>query len=255
MIRALIVDDERLARGALTRLIEKDDQFQIVAQASSGEEALQKMQVSQVDVVFLDVEMPGLNGLEVAARLAEWEHPPLVVFSTAYDQYAIKAFETNAIDYILKPVRPDRFEKTFARIKEAIRTKQPSRQKLVALQDDLIAEGKLKRLVGYQPRSKVRRVFDLSGVFYFEMKYGDIHAHLADQDLVVRYTLQEVLALLDSSQFTQTHKSYIVNLDKVANVEPVFHGNFQITLKGEKAFKVPLTRTYLETFKARLGDW
>jgi len=172
MIRVMIVDDERLARETLSDLIGKHPEFQIVTQAANGDEALQKVQELEVDVIFLDVEMPGLNGLEVATRLAEQHDSPLVVFSTAYNDYAVEAFEAKAIDYILKPYEPERFRKTLVRIKNMMKSKHSSHSQLVSLIDHLAATGKLKRLVAYRRGSGIRKLVDPQDVFL--QRYGDL---------------------------------------------------------------------------------
>ncbi|HNV85654.1 MAG TPA: LytTR family DNA-binding domain-containing protein [Candidatus Omnitrophota bacterium] len=259
MIRVLIADDEPLAREELEKLISANGDFQVVAQASGGKDALGKLEKEDVEVAFLDIEMPGLNGLEVASRLAEWEDPPLVVFATAYEQYAVQAFEANAIDYILKPYDPARIQKTLAKIRErASRTSEAtagSKEKLVALEDYLIRRGTIKKLVGHRRNSKDRIVIDSAQVFFFYAELAEVLARVLEEDLIVRSTLKDLAEMLDPARFAQTHKAYIVNIDKIAKVAPMFSGNFQIILKDPKQTKIPLSRRYARDLKKLLGNW
>ena len=255
MIRVMVVDDEQLSHEELKLLIAEDPQFQVLEEAENGIEALEKIKQAAVDVIFLDIEMPGLNGLEVAGRLAEWDHPPLVVFATAYNEYAIPAFEAHAIDYLLKPYDPERLKKTLIRIKETLKNKIPSKQKLMSLENYLIQKGILKKLVGHRRSSKERIVIEPAQVYYFYAKLSEVFAYLADEELIINITLKDLVANLDPIQFAQTHKAYIVNLDKIEKVSPMFSGNFEITLKAPKRSTIPLSRRYAKNLKGLLGSW
>ncbi len=256
MIRVMVVDDEPLAQEELTKLIAEDNDFRVTGRASSGKESLEKLKKEAVDVLFLDIEMPGINGLEVASRLAAWENPPLVVFATAYHQYAIKAFDENAIDYILKPYEAKRIQKTLERVRQLLKSRvSGQRDKLVTLEDYLIRQGTLKKIVGHRRNSKDRMVLDPAEVFYFFADLSEVLAHVEQDDLLVNSTLKELLANLDPARFAQIHKSYLVNLDKVDKVSPLFNGNFQIALNDTAHTKIPLSRRYASSLKQRLGNW
>jgi len=256
MISVLVADDEPLAREELVKIISEGREFRVVAQASSGREALEKLEKEDIAVAFLDIEMPGFTGLEVASRLAEWENPPLVVFATAYEQYAVKAFETHAIDYILKPYDPKRIRKTLERVPGLLKSRGTgSREKLISLEDYLIRQGTLKKLVGHRRNSKDRMVIDPGQVLYFFAELTEVLAHLEREELIVNSTLKELLANLDTANFAQTHKSYIVNLDKIEKVAPMFSGNFKIILKDAKQSEIPLSRRFTRGIKDILGNW
>ena len=252
----MIVDDEPLARGELKRIIEADKDFQVAAEAANGEEALQKLEKGNIQTIFLDIEMPGLSGLEVASRLTELEKPPLVVFATAYHEYAIKAFEASAVDYILKPYDPKRIEKTLKRIRQFQEDEEDSaREKLVSLEDTLIRQGKLRKIVGHKRNSKDRIVIDPSQVSYFQADLAEVTAHLDNEDLIVNCTLKELLQNLEGANFAQSHKSFVVNLDKVEKVSRLFSGNFELALKDSAKSKIPLSRRYSKNLKKVLGAW
>jgi len=255
MIRTLVVDDEALAREELIRLIDQDKDFKVVAEAGDGAAAIKEMEKGKIDVVFLDIEMPQLSGLDVASRLTEWENSPLVVFATAYHQYAIQAFEAHAIDYVLKPYEPVRLQKTCGHIKKMLESKTPTREKLILLEDDLIRQGHIKKLVGHRRNTKDRIVIDPNDIFYFSVENAGTVAHLATENLMVHSTLKEILENLDSSRFAQTHKATVVNLDKIEKVSPMFSGNFEIHLKDGQSSKISLSRRYAKHIKSLLGNW
>jgi two-component system, LytTR family, response regulator LytT len=255
MIKILIVDDEPLARQELTRLIGQNEGFQILGEAASGNLALPKIAKEKPDVIFLDIEMPGMSGLEVASKLTEWENPPLVIFATAYHQYAVEAFEANAIDYILKPFEAERVKKALGRVKGILRAPETSKKNLTSLQDHLIQKGILKKLTGHERNRKDRIVIDPSEVYFFSAEAEEVVAHMAQQDLLIKASLKEVIAQLDPEKFSQTHKSYIVNIDKIQKVSPMFSGNFEITLKPPHTAKVALSRRFAPALKKLLGHW
>jgi len=255
-IPVLIVDDEPLARDELSRLILEDGSFEVAAQAGSGEEALAKLKADEsIRVVFLDIDMPGPSGLQVASRLSDWPDPPLVVFATAYNQYAVEAFETSAIDYILKPYDPERLKKTFAKIKHSTGRKGESREKLQALDQHLVQKQIIKKLVGHERNRKDRILIHPEEVYFFHARFTEVTARLKDRDLVVNATLKDLLLCLDAERFAQTHKAYIVNLDKVEKVSPMFSGNFEVSLRGIADVKIPLSRRYSRQVKSLLGNW
>lgn len=252
----MIVDDEPLARSELARLIREDSRFEVVDEASTGDEALKKLRsASEIRVVFLDIEMPGIRGLEVASRLADWPSPPLVIFATAYHQYAVEAFEAKAIDYILKPYDPVRLKKTFDRIEELLGMRGAAKEKLSALDEHMIQKGLVRKLVGHQRNARDRVVIPLEEVLYFQARYSEVIAVLDGSELIVNTTLKDLLGQLDPASFAQTHKAYLVNLDKVEKVSPMFSGNFEITLKPPSRAKVPLSRRFAPPLKSLLGSW
>jgi DNA-binding LytR/AlgR family response regulator len=252
-MRVIVVDDEPLARGELIRLIGEDETFHVVGEASNGQEALELIEQIHPDVVFLDIDMPKMNGLEVASRLSRAEKPPILVFATAYHQHAVEAFELNAVDYVLKPYETSRLQKTFQRLKAGA-SKSPMREKLQRLESSLVQKGALKKLVGHNRNRKDRIVIHPEDVFYFHAHYAEVTARLADQELIVNAPLKDIAAMLDPDRFAQTHKAYLVNLDKVEKVSPMFSGNFEMTLKGLTG-KLPLSRRYARRIKELLGTW
>lgn len=254
MIRALIADDEALARGELIRIIRGEKDFEIIAQAQNGVEALKNIRHLKPDVVFLDIEMPQKNGMETASELSRWPDPPLVVFATAYDRYAIEAFEMSAVDYVLKPYHPDRIKKTFERIRDHILRKEPVKENLTALEDNLIQKNILKKVIGFKRNSKDRILLDLSEVLYFYANNTEVLACVPGDELIIHSTLKELADRLEPTDFAQTHKGYLVNLNKVEKVCPLFSGNFSIVIKGVSS-QIPLSRRYASAVKSKLASW
>jgi len=257
MFNVLIVDDEPLAREELSRLVAGDADFKIAGEAKNGLDAIEAMKKNIPDIVFLDIEMPGMSGLEVAARIADWPKPPCVVFATAYNQYAIEAFDANAIDYILKPYEPERLKKTLMRIKEFKASQKSPSESLKSLEQDLVNKGLLKRIVGHRRNSKDKKVMDPAQIYYFYANNEEVFARLESEELIIKSTLKELLEKLDGDHFAQTHKAYIVNLDKLEKVAPMFNGNFEISLKSsaEDFPKIPLSRRYAKSLKEKIGGW
>lgn len=255
MIRVMIVDDEAPARERLAGLIGADPDFQVAAQTANGLEAMRLLKQDPVDLVFLDIQMPEMNGLELASYLAEWKTPPLIVFATAYDEYAVKAFEAHAIDYILKPYDAERLKKTFATVKEQIRLQKSVRGKLVSLGEDLMKSGAVKMVVGRKRNSKDRIMIDPREVLFFQAHLAEVTAHLEGQELIVSKTLEALIKLLDPSKFVQPHRSYIVNLAKVEKVVPLFKENYELVLKDSKHTHIPLSRHRSQEIKKRLTNW
>ena len=253
MIRVMVVDDEPLALQRLLKLIGEEETLQVIATASNGEEALRKAKQTPVDLMFLDVEMPGLNGLEVASRLASWEKPPLVVFVTAYEKYAMEAFDKSAVDYVIKPVEPTRFKKAVGRVLALLKTAAtPSpREKLISLEDQLIQRGLIKKLTGHEKKSKDRIIFNPEEVYYFFVSYSEVYAKTDRGDLIVKPSLKDLMNTLDPDVFAQTHKSYLVNINKIQKVAPLFHGSFEIILNHPAGLKIPLSKRFSKNLRAR----
>jgi len=253
MIRVIVVDDEPLARTELTNLIEEDKSFKVIAHASNGREALEKIKKNQVDVVFLDVEMPGLSGTEVAKRIEGDSESPLVVFASAYDQYALEAFASKGVDYVLKPYEPERIQKTLDRVRELIQTQRRARD--ISPTDQVQLKGTPIKLIGRRRNARDRIVVDPRDVFYFHAHLTEVVARLENSELIVGSSLKDLEDNLDKRQFARTHKAYIVNLDKVSKVSPMFSGNHQLSLSSENLPKIPLSRRYAKSLKNRLGNW
>lgn len=252
MIRVILVDDEAPARLELKRFLSKISDFQLTGEATNGEEALEMIKELKPDIVFMDIQMPGLNGLEVAGALSEMKNPPLVVFVTAYDQYAIRAFEVNAVDYLLKPYDQERFVKTCDKAKERLRDTPGAKMHLGSLKEYLDQDKPLN-IMGHKRGSRDRVFIHPRDVFYFHVSLTEVTAHLAGGiELLLNTTLSGLMEMLGASKFQQTHRAYVVNLEYVEKVTPLFSGNFELILKDPAKTKLPLSRRYAKKLKQYL---
>ena len=212
---ALVVDDEPLAREALTLALEEFPDIEISGECANGFEAVKAINASKPDIVFLDIQMPKLDGFDVLELLGD--DPPFVVFVTAYDEYALRAFESYALDYILKPVRPERLEKTFAKIQERLRddSSQPVEKLLADRQAQIIP---LTRIL-VRDRADVF-IIAVEDIVYIEAQDDYVAIHTADRSHLKKETLSCLEKALDPQQFVRIHRSYILNINHLSKIEP-----------------------------------
>jgi two-component system LytT family response regulator/two-component system response regulator LytT len=252
-LRALLVDDEQLARDELGYLLGRIGDVEVVGQAGNGMEALAAAARLRPNVIFLDVQMPGLTGFEVARRLLEEGSVSHIIFVTAYDQHAIEAFEVNAVDYLLKPVDPARLEIALQRVQRRIsadRQFDPNRG-----HDGASAE-QLERIVQLLADRQQRReqlALKVGERFMLVQAEEIIFASLADDNITVvttqhagtsNYrTLDELQARLDPAVFWRVHRSHLVNINKIKEIVPWFSRNYLLRMKDEKATEIPVSRT------------
>jgi DNA-binding LytR/AlgR family response regulator len=246
-LRALVVDDEQLAREELCFLLGQSGDVEIVGEAGDGVVALRLAGELRPDVLFLDVQMPGLNGFEVARRLMEAEVLPQLVFVTAFDQYAIDAFSVNAVDYLLKPVDADRLDQTLDRVRRRLASEHAARLSL--------APADLERVIeAVQARRGRRDQLAIRVNERFVLVQADevIHASVVDEAIVVvtnlvsgtsNYrTLDELQTRLDPGVFWRVHRSHLVNITKIKEIVPWFSRNYLLRMKDSKATEIPVSR-------------
>lgn len=237
MIRCLIVDDEKIARQHLARLLMTHTDFALAGEASNGLEALQAISDHQPDVVFLDVEMPGLNAFDMLVQL---DNPPLIVFATAYDKYAVNAFETNAIDYLLKPIEGLRLEKAVQKIRSAIvRPRQDYesllRQAVSALRAGppaKLAARRGKRIVLLSPRE----------VLYASIEDKIVFLYTQNDRFVTDRTITELDELLSGAGFCRISRSVIANLTHARELMPFSSGTWRLKLSNNMELDVSRER-------------
>ncbi|HEY6209602.1 MAG TPA: LytTR family DNA-binding domain-containing protein [Gemmatimonadales bacterium] len=226
-IRALIVDDESLARERVRTLIAASPGVTVLAECTGGREAVAAIVEHQPDLVFLDVQMPDLDGFQVLEALGD-DHLPAVVFVTAYDEYALRAFEVHALDYLLKPIEPGRFARTLARVRETLGDQ--SDRRLQDLLDALATRDlPLDRLV-IRTRSKVS-FLKPGEIDWLEADGKHVKLHVGRETHIVRQQLKRLEARLAPHGFVRVHRSAIVNVDRIKELEPWFHGEYVVILK------------------------
>jgi two-component system response regulator LytT len=247
-IRVMVVDDEQLAREELCFLLGEAGSVEIVGQATDGVEALRMAGELRPDVVFLDVQMPGLTGFEVARRLLEADVPVQLVFVTAFDQYAIDAFTVNAVDYVLKPVDADRLEQTLERVRRRMASEKAARMPLSAADLERVVEAVQARQ-GRRDQLAIR----VGERFVLVQAEEVVHASLVDDAIIVvtstvsgtsNYrTLDELQARLDPSIFWRVHRSHLVNITRIKEIVPWFSRNYLLKMKDPKATEIPVSRS------------
>ncbi len=231
-LRTLIVDDEPLARERVRMMLAAHPDVTIVGECGDGRQAIEAIRDLRPDVVFLDVQMPGLDGFEVLRALDE-EPLPYVIFVTAYDRYAIQAFDVHALDYVLKPFSPDRFAQALERARGA-RGRTGERLTDHARLRELVAS------ITAEQREKQRIVVKSSGRVFFvkvddidwiEAEGNYVRLHVGSQSHLLRETMKGMEAVLDQSQFIRIHRSTIVNADRIRELQPLFHGEYAVLLQ------------------------
>ena len=258
--RALIAEDEPLlAQGLKTALASAWPELEVIALAPNGIEALRLAETERPEVAFLDIRMPGLSGLEVAAELAdrlnEGEAVPRIVFVTAYDEYALKAFDLAAVDYLLKPVAPERLAKAVQRLQAQLAARGDDLAALVSRLGRLMTAGTAPAAVGGAPLKVIRaavgnsvRMIAVDEVCYFQAadKYTSVVTR--DAELLIRTPLKELLAQLPAADFRQIHRSTVVRLAEVAAAVRDDSGRVSLRLKQRKE-TLPVSRVYAEQFR------
>jgi two-component system LytT family response regulator len=248
-IRAVIVDDEPLARTRLRRLLEAHPAVAIVGEAADGTAACRLIEQETPDLVFLDVQMPGLSGFEVLTQLRV---RPRVIFITAHDEFAVRAFEEQAIDYLLKPVEPKRLERALARIKEDATSASPGSDQIERLLQAVERASPSVRRIPVRKGAKVTLVEPAAIIFCrAEDKYAVLYT--ADGEHIVDRTLDELEKSLDPESFLRVHRSTLVNLSFVRDLTSIEGGRFVITLKDAAGSQVYASRSGARMLRERLG--
>ena len=238
-MRALIIDDERLARKELTSLLAEHESIQIIGEAANADEAFELINTENPDLLFLDIQMPGKTGFELLEMLDE---VPKVIFITAYDEYALKAFEVSALDYLLKPIEPDRLSESLKKVKqeEIKKTETSNGDKKLGLEDQVfVKDGDRCWFVS------------LSNVRVFESDGNYIKVYFDGNRPMIHKSLNALDEKLDSRHFFRASRKHIINLSWVESIEPWFNGGLMVKLKGGD--KIEVSRRQAAKFKDRMS--
>src|SRR5262245_2994629 len=249
MLTAYIVDDERLAVKRLTRLLEATGRVQIAGSTSDPEAAVDFLRSQPVDVLFLDIQMPGLTGFELLDRL---DTPPRVIFTTAFDRYALNAFAVNSIDYLLKPIEPERLEHALDKLERLRGQPKPD---IRALARELAAElTPARRLERIASRVGERTtVLETARTSHFVAKAKLTFAIVNGREHVIDHTLTELEGALDPRRFVRIHRGTIVNVSFVQELFPAVDGGVLVRLKDEPKTELSVARDRVRELKQRLG--
>jgi two-component system response regulator LytT len=232
-ISALIVDDEQLAREELSYLLTDIPDIEILQTASNGMEAVKLIEQLEPDVVFLDVQMPGLDGLGVIAQVREKPGPhPHFILTTAFDQYAVEAFRLHALDYLLKPVEKERLAESVARARQTLEEKEQEQEKISTQRTKLLVRANNRNLI-----------VDAQDLIYATIDDGTITMVTAAFEGQSNYrTIEELQSNLDPDLFWRVHRSFLVNINKIREVIPWFKSSFQLKMDDKKQTEIPVSR-------------
>jgi two-component system, LytTR family, response regulator len=250
-LRVLVVDDEAPARQRLVDLLRKDGGVGQISEAANGLDAIAKIEGEQPDLVFLDVQMPELDGLGVIDAVGP-AAMPLTIFVTAYDQHAVRAFESNALDYLLKPYSDERQEAAMARARQRLNERNVYEfgQRMLRLTTRSSRPRQLDRLV--VKSGGTTRFVRVSDIDCIEAAGVYVSLHVAGKKLLYRATLHELVERLDAMRFVRVHRSAVVNIESIVQLEARSHGEFDVVLKHGSRTRV--SRTYRAHLEKRLGQ-
>lgn len=241
-ITALIVDDEPLAREKIRRLLRNENGVEIIGEAVSGEEAVEMIEQQKPDLVFLDIQMPEMNGFEVLKTIKN-DSLPAVIFVTAYDKYAIKAFEVHALDYLLKPFDSERLQSALERVREQMDAKNHGEfdERLLSLLSDLKAEREYPQRLVLKTAGRVYFI-KTSDIDWIEAAGNYVKLHIGKDTHLLRETMNNTEAKLDPEKFLRIHRSSLVNIDRIKELNPLFNGDYLVILEGNT--ELTLSRNY-----------
>jgi two-component system, LytTR family, response regulator len=251
-IRALVVDDEPLARDMIREMLDGDQEVEIIGECAGGREAVDAIKSLCPDLIFLDIQMPELGGFEVLESLkGNGNGMPYVIFATAYDQYAVRAFEVHALDYLLKPFDRERFETAWNRAKMQIREDRLNvrEQHILALLEELKAGPQyLERLVVTEGR-----VFflDINDIHCIEAEGNYVRVYNGKKTYLLRETISGLELQLNPKMFLRIHRSSIVRIDKIKELQPWFHGEYHVIMENGK--QLTLSRNYRSNLQEAVG--
>ncbi len=243
-IKALIVDDEAPARSEMRYLTEKIKDIEVLGEATTANEALQLLEAVNYDIVFLDIDMPGMSGMEMAEKIKELNNQPAVIFTTAYGQFAVKAFELDIVDYLVKPVSEERLKQATSRVRDKLMQKKGTK----SYDSD---KPTLERI----PVTKDSKTILLqSDEIYFIKSHGEFTVINSERGKYVSsFRLKEFEARLPKKTFFRSHRSYVVNLDHVEEMVSLYGGLYMLKLNDEGLSEVPVSRRQTRELKTLLG--
>lgn len=245
MSKVIIIDDEPLARSIVKEYLQKHPQLELMQECNDGFDGLKAIQEHQPDLIFLDIQMPKINGFEMLELI---DQPPPVIFTTAFDEYAIKAFEAHAIDYLLKPFSQDRFDKALQKWQEQ-KNISPKETTKELLETASLSPAQNQRIV-IKDGSKIK-IIPVQDVFYLEAADDYVKIHTKEGYFLKNKTMNHFEQTLDTHYFVRSHRSYIVNIQQITRIDPYEKDNHVAVLRS--GAKVPVSRSGYGKLKAVLG--
>ncbi|WP_312095803.1 LytTR family transcriptional regulator DNA-binding domain-containing protein [Niallia sp.] len=245
MIKALIVEDEPLARDELSYLLKRSNKIEIVGECDCLEMALNIIDELEIDVIFLDIELGEENGMSIAEKLKTKENAPEIVFATAYDEYALRAFEVNAIDYLLKPFEEERINQTIIKLVK-MRDRKWNEGQVIKTSHAPLHNNKL----AVTTNEKIK-IIDIDKIIYISAQNGKTLLVTDEEELIVTFTLSQLEQKLLNSSIMKVHRSYLVNKEKIREIEPWFNSTYLLCMNSGE--KVPLSRNFTKEIKQLFG--
>ncbi|WP_027390649.1 LytR/AlgR family response regulator transcription factor [Chrysiogenes arsenatis] len=249
-MRVVLIEDEALALEELRYILDQVDDVEIAGYSQSGVKGLELVKKLKPDVVFLDIEIPDLGGFEIALESMNLAQQPLIVFCTAYDEHATRAFEVNAIDYVLKPYNDERIFQTLERLKERLEEKKVYSEQLRGAMGQ-IASHRIRKIV-VESRGRLK-VIDQEKIYWIGASVGKTEFHTFDEVYHSNHTLQNLEKMLDSKLFLRIHRSHIINLNHVRELIPWFSGSFQVGMDDKEKTNLAVGRDKVKLLKSILN--
>lgn len=248
-IRTVIIDDERLARQRIRRMLNDSPDFEVIAEFENSQHGLEYLEDTGADLLFLDVQMPGLDGFALLEAL-DPARMPIVIFVTAYDEYALRAFEYHAFDYLLKPFDQARFEKALDRARKQLTSQESNNEKLLNLLNEIRQRNQEPARFAIKTPGRVFFVRQ-EDIDWIEAADNYVNLHVGADTHLIRETMNSLEGRLDSRKFLRIHRSTIVNAERIKELRPWFHGEYVVLLKD--GAELTLSRTYREKILSLLG--
>jgi DNA-binding LytR/AlgR family response regulator len=249
-LRALLIDDESPARKELRFLLKSFDDVQIVGEAENALEAMELIENVRYSVIFLDINMPGMNGIELARKLAQKPDPPAVIFTTAHEEYAFDAFNVHAYDYLLKPIHPKRMEEALRTVRERKKMSCPAHPRLTPAKKE--PDRQLLDVIPAEHNGQTILIRP-EEIIYISTDKDNVYIKTEKEAYLTRHTLKELESRLDAKTFFRTHRCYLVNIHKMRALIPYFNGAYTVVVQDNEKSEVPVSRTQARKLKEMLG--
>ncbi len=253
-LRALLVDDESPARKELRYLLQPFDDIQVVGEAANALEAMELINNLDYSVIFLDIDMPGLNGIDVAKLLREKTDPPAIIFTTAHEEYAFAAFAVNALDYLLKPIHTKRLEEAIIKVRQLKLNLTSAKINPPAPTKSETAAAPLKPLevVPVEQRGKTILLRQDEIIFIYTDK-DNVYVKTQKDSYLTRFTLRDLELRLNTNLFFRSHRCYLVNIQRMRELIPYFNGTYTVVVDDHERSEIPVSRTQSRKLKEILG--
>lgn len=246
-IRAVIIDDENLARARLKRMLSDYENIKIAGEAENGKEGIVLINDECPDVIFLDINMPGLSGFEMLDRL---EKSPYVIFTTAYDRYALQAFEENTIDYLLKPISDKNLKRAVSKLEKFLHSGDRQEVNLRQLLGSIAKTREIIKRFSVKLGDRIFLIPD-EDIFYFNAEDKHTFINTAEKSYIISFTLKELESMLDPEKFIRVHRAYIINIETVKSIHQWYGGKLLVKLKNGREITVSLN--YINNFKTKIN--